>query len=104
MISCQGPVFNAGAASNMFWKCNQYITENRVAAIIAAAATSVVVAHGCSYTPAAGDIHPTLTNLPTTPIGDIYVDTIGAVNFTLHCTTPPGVATAIFDISIQRTP
>ena len=81
-----------------------FVTENRVSATITAAATSIVVAHGCSYTPAAGDIHATLTNLPTTPIGDIYVDTIGAVNFTLHSTTPPGAATAIFDVSITKTP
>lgn len=81
-----------------------YITENRVSATITALNTSIAFAHGCSYTPAAGDIHATLTNLPTTPIGDLYVDTIGAVNATLHCTTPPGAATAIFDISIIRTP
>lgn len=81
-----------------------FVTENRVSATITALNTSIAFAHGCSYTPVAGDIHPTLTNLPTTPIGDIYIDTIDAANATLHCSAPPGVATAIFDIAIIKTP
>ena len=97
------PITKAGA--NTIVRSNYgYVTENRVSATIAAAATSQVVAHGCSYTPSVGDIHPTLTNLPTNDIGDVYVDTIGAVNFTIHCRNVPGVATAIFDIGIIRTP
>jgi len=86
-------------------KYNQgFVTENRVPATITAAATSIVVPHLCDYTPAVGDIHPTLTNLPTNDIGDVYVDTIGAANFTLHCRNVPGGATAIFDVEIRRTP
>lgn len=78
------------------------ILKNSGTATIAAAATSIVVAHGCSYTPSALDVSVVLTNLPTNDIGDVYVDTFGAANFTIHCRNVPGAATAIFNWAVRR--
>jgi parallel beta-helix repeat protein len=71
-------------------------------ATITAAATSIQVTHGVYFTPSAAEITVTLTNLPTNDIGDVYVDTIGATYFTIHCRNVPGVATAIFDWVVHR--
>jgi len=81
-----------------------YVTENRGTATIIAANTAIIVAHGCNYTPNASDIKVFLTNQPTADIGDVWIDTIGAANFTINCRNAPGVATAIFAWSIDRTP
>jgi len=80
-----------------------YVSENSGAgAVITAAVTSIIVAHGCSYTPTAADISVILTNLPTADIGDVYFSAIGAANFTINCRNAPGVATAIFSWAVRR--
>lgn len=68
------------------------------------AATSVVVTHGLSYTPSANDVTVTLTNLPTTDIGDIYVDTFTSTQMTIRSRNAPGAATAIFSWHFNKTP
>lgn len=80
-----------------------YVTENTGTATITAAATSIATAHGCNYTPTAGDIDVKLTNLPTNDIGDVWLSAIGAANFTINCRIVPGAATAIFAWSVRRT-
>jgi len=94
----------AGDVSNRFRGNVGYVTENRGTATIIAANTAIIVAHGCNYTPNASDIKVFLTNQPTADIGDVWIDTIGAANFTINCRNAPGVATAIFAWSIDRTP
>ena len=80
-----------------------YITENQGAGeVIAAAVTSIAVAHGCSITPTVAEISVVLTNLPTNDIGDVYLSAIGAANFTINCRNVPGVATAIFSWAVRR--
>jgi len=79
-------------------------TNNRGTATIVAAGTSIVVAHGCVYTPDAADINVGLTNQPTNDIGDVWISTIGAANFTINCRNVPGVATAIFSWAVRRVP
>jgi len=81
-----------------------FATENGGTATITAAATSIAVNHGCAYTPSALDTSVVLTNLPTNDIGDVYVDTFGAAQFTIHCRNVPGVSTAIFNWNIHKTP
>lgn len=94
----------AADVSNRFRGNIGYVTENRGTATIAAAATAIVVPHGCNYTPNASDIKVFLTNLPTNDIGDVYFSAIGAANFTINCRNVPGVATAIFAWGVDRTP
>ena len=69
--------------------------------VIAAAATSVVIAHGLDVTPLAENITITGTNTTTAPIGAVWVDTIGATYFTVHCTAVPGVTTWTFGWKIE---
>ena len=95
------PIIDLGT-TNTFIKQEFYVTENSGTATITAAATSIVVPHGCSYTPSALDVSVVLTNLPTADIGDVYVDTFGAANFTINCRNVPGAATAIFSWAVRR--
>lgn len=69
--------------------------SRRGQATVANAATSVVVTHGCGFTPTLQQIAITLGNSPTNAIGVPYVDTIGATQFTIHC-ADPGAAGATF--------
>lgn len=88
---------------NRFFNLVGYVTKNSGTATIAAANTSIAVAHGCNYTPAASDIDVILTNQPTADIGDVWLTNIGAANFTINCRNAPGVATAIFAWNVNGT-
>jgi len=79
-----------------------YVTENSGTATITSGNTSVVTPHGCNYTPAAADIKIILTNNPTNDPGNLYVDTIGAANFTIHCRNDPGATGANFSWSVDK--
>jgi len=101
-INCATEVTDAGLRSRFSPFCLNYVVKNSGTATIAAAATAIVQAHGCSYTPVNGDIAVVLTNQPTNDIGDVWVDTIGAANFTINCRNVPGMATAIFAWTVDR--
>lgn len=73
-----------------------FVTENSGTDTIAAANTAVVIAHGLAVTPTVDDIHITLAENPTNDIGLIWVDTIGAVNFTVNCRAVPGASALDF--------
>jgi len=79
-----------------------FITENSGSSAIAAADTSVAVAHGCSYTPSAKDVTITQTAATTNPCYITEVDTFGAANFTVHCNAVPGVSTLAFDWAVRK--
>lgn len=70
-----------------------WITENSGTATVAAGGpTSIVVAHGLSVTPSAKDIVVS----PTNSMGaatKFWVNTIGAVNFTINVDVSPGAST-----------
>ena len=60
-----------------------FVTENRGNATLAAITGSIVVNHGCEYTPALGDIQVT----PNRDLGNCtyyWYDTITATQFTIH--------------------
>lgn len=78
-----------GANSKRYHNKN-VVTENGGTATILSAGTSVVVAHGLVATPGFIDVTPL-----GDPAGRIYVDTIGATNFTIHSTTAVGANTNV---------
>ena len=57
---------------------------------------SKVVAHGLPYTPTLDQIIITLGENPTNTPGAIWVDTIGAANFTVNCENDPGASNLDF--------
>jgi len=63
-----------------------YITENSGIATLLNANTSIIVAHGCDGTPTV--INISWRENPTNVIGDWWIDTIGAANFTLNGVDP----------------
>jgi hypothetical protein len=92
-----------GGSTAIIGQNDGYVTETSgTAATITAAATTVVVTHGLSYTPTAADI----TVTPTNSMGSatkFWVDTIGATYFTINVDQVPGATTAIFSWSVRRT-
>ena len=96
-------VTDAGTDTRLI-DCNPYVTKNRGTATILAAATAIITAHGCSYTPNAGDITTSLTALPLNDIGNVWYSAIGAANFTINCRNVPGAGGAVFEWCVNRTP
>lgn len=81
-----------------------YVTENSSTATILNTTTSIVVNHGCAYTPSALHVSLTLTNNPTNDPGNLYVDTFTATQMTIRCRNDPGASGAIIAWRIQRIP
>ena len=79
-----------------------YVTEASGTGSIASGNTSVVIAHGCSYTPTAKDITITLTEKPTNTPGVIWVDTIGAGTFKVNCENDPGASNLDFSWAVRK--
>jgi hypothetical protein len=79
----------------------QLPTENSGTSAITAAATSVVVTHGCGFTPAAKDVTIVQTATTTNPCYITYVDTFTPTEFTVHCNTVPGASTLPFAWAVR---
>lgn len=73
-----------------------HVTENSGTGSIDAAATTDVIAHGLDVTPTVADIYITLAEDPTNTPGAIWIDTIGAANFTVNCENVPGASNLDF--------
>jgi len=69
-----------------------FITENSGSATITNPATSEVVAHGLDVTPSAEHFTIIGKENPTNDVGTIWVDTIGAANFTVNVEAAPGAS------------
>lgn len=69
-----------------------YVTENNGTGSILNTTTSLAVAHGCDYTPAAEDVSIVGKENPTNDVGTIWVDTFGAANFTVNVENDPGAS------------
>lgn len=63
-----------------------YVTENSGSATLLNANTTIAVAHGCDATPTV--ILITFAENPDNAIGDWWVDTVGATNFTFNGVDP----------------
>jgi parallel beta-helix repeat protein len=78
-----------------------FVTENSGFATITTLATSIVVNHGLSYTPSAGDIMVT----PTTSLGAAsywYVNTYTSTQFTIHLNVAPTTVNVTLAWNAQR--
>ncbi len=71
-----------------------YVTENSGTATVDNGTTSIVVSHGLATTPTRVQITP--TENPTNAVTFWWVDTIGAVNFTINVNADPGASNLDF--------
>lgn len=92
---------NATAGSKLF-NNSGFVTENAGTATITSAATTVVVTHGLSYTPALQDIIIVPTNNPTNTLRPAWISSPTSTQFTINVNTPPGTSTATFIWHIRR--
>jgi len=69
-----------------------YVIKNSGSDTIANGTTSKVVAHGLSVTPSAEHFTIIGKENPTADVGTIWVDTIGAANFTVNVENDPGAS------------
>ncbi len=98
------PLVNDASAGSIVRDNPTYVTENAGTGTLpnAGPPATVVIAHGCDYTPAAADIVITPTENPTNTPGLIWVDTIGAANFTVNCENDPGASALDFSWAVRR--
>ncbi|GAH47302.1 unnamed protein product, partial [marine sediment metagenome] len=89
-------VIRLDTATNIVRDNMGFITENSGTGSIASGTTADVIAHGLDVTPTVDDISITLAENPTADPGNIWVDTIGAANFTVRCRVNPGVSNLDF--------
>lgn len=81
-----------------------YLTEGSGTFSIANGATSAVITHGLSVTPALKNINITFGENPSNDPGNVWVDTIGATQFTVHCRNDPGASNldGSWNVSLAR--
>ena len=78
-----------------------YVTEASGTGSIASGTTADIITHGLSVTPTINDISVTLSEDPDNTPGAIWVDTIGATNFTVNCENDPGASNLDFGWRVQ---
>ena len=69
-----------------------YLTFGSGSGTIPSGATSVVVAHGLSTTPAAADLSLVQVGLTSSDPGNLYVSSLDGTNITVSCYTDPGAS------------
>jgi len=88
------------AGANSLTRSNiGYVTENSGTATLLNANTSIVVAHGLAATPTRIQITP--RENPTNAVTFWWVDTVGAMNFTINVDADPGASNLDFDWHAQ---
>lgn len=70
--------------------------ENSGTGTITDPATTAVITHGLATTPTIDGITVTLAENPTNALTALWVDTIGAANFTVNCEPAPGASNLDF--------
>jgi hypothetical protein len=73
-----------------------YVTETSGIGSIASGATSAVITHGLSTTPAAKNITVTLTESPTNDPSNIWISNLTSTQFTVNCRNDPGASNLDF--------
>ena len=96
LLDDAAPVTGAGGTRVRFRGVGGYVTENSGTGSIASGTTADVITHGLDVTPTIADISITLAEDPTASPGAIWVDTIGAANFTVNCENDPGASNLDF--------
>jgi len=93
-------VFNAssypGVSGNNYGLNSGNRLTNSGTATIPSGSTSVVVTHGCAFTPTAVDVVVTGTNNPTVDPGHVWTSTYTSTQFTINCKTNPSTSGATF--------
>jgi hypothetical protein len=90
------PIVDGGATRLKVDAFYPFVGENKGTSSILNGATSIAVAHGLSVTPTVDDFTITLAEDPTNTPGAIWVDNIGAANFTVNCENDPGASNLDF--------
>lgn len=90
------PLVDGGATRLVVDAFYPFVGKNKGTDSIANSSTSKQVAHGLSVTPTVDDFTITLAENPTNTPGAIWVDSIGAANFTVNCENDPGVSNLDF--------
>lgn len=85
-------IYVAGTTTTKLRDNIGYVTENSGSDSIASGTTSKAIAHGLSVTPSAEDFTIIGKENPTNDVGTIWVDTIGATNFTVNVENDPGAS------------
>jgi hypothetical protein len=88
---------NSKIKDNLGWT-----TENSGTSAVANGTTSIVVAHGLDITPTLDMISIVGGENPTNDVGTIYVDSIGAANFTVNVENDPGASGFDFGWKVAR--
>lgn len=83
---------NLATATNFVRHNKGYLTENSGSDTVASGTTSKAVAHGLGLTPSAEHFSVIGKENPTNDVGTIWVDTIGAANFTVNVENDPGAS------------
>jgi hypothetical protein len=83
--------FNVASEFGIIWS-NGWVARNRGNGTITSGNTSVVITHGLSGTPVGAEISINPNGNPTNDPGNIWVDTIGATQFTVNVRNDPGVS------------
>ena len=88
-VSVGTPISGSPHSSWVIKQNTGFVTENGGTATISNGSTSIVVSHGCDYTPSAEDIdvHP-IESLGSANFW--WVDTITSTQFTIHVNADPG--------------
>lgn len=94
--------FNNLRAADVVRAVIGYTNANAGTGSILNTTTTDVIAHGCDYTPALADITITLGENPDNTPGAIWVDTIGAANFTVNCENDPGASNLDFSWAVRK--
>ena len=79
-----------------------FVTEAKGTGTINSGSTSVVITHGLSYTPTAGDLTITFTNNPTNNPGNWWISSITSTQFTVNVRSDPGASTLTFNWAARR--
>jgi parallel beta helix pectate lyase-like protein len=79
-----------------------YITESKGIATIEKGVTSVIINHGLSYTPTAGEITITPINKAINDIGNLWISNITSKQFTVNVRTDPGASGFTFAWAVRR--
>ncbi|NIR76781.1 MAG: hypothetical protein GWN53_17275 [Gammaproteobacteria bacterium] len=112
-INLQSSVTNGVVEGNVFWgndgglndgsgsgtvvrRNSGYTTENNGTATVASGTTSIAVNHGLDATPSIQDISVTPTNDPTNDVGNFWISSVGASQFTINVGADPGSGGATF--------
>jgi hypothetical protein len=96
---------SAGVSQNLRYgqQVRGLVLSGTYSATIPSGATTVSVAHGLAYQPAAANFSVTGANNPTNDPGNVWVDGLTSTNFAVNCRSNPGTSGAVFGVKLDMT-